>query len=332
MKCHAPGTAWQKAWRRPSGSTSGASGRREDDARGAQRERHDARAHRAHAHRARRLVPAARHHRRARRSPVSAAAVGRDMAGHLRPLEGRRQPLARDLERPSTSLDQSRAGRSNSSVPEPSALSIAAHAGEAEPHVVLRQQHVPRLRVDLRLVVAHPEDLRRGEAGQRVVARARGSAASARRARGSRRTRAPVRWSFQRIAGRSTSPRASSSTRPCIWPVSPTAATSAPGRPGVGERLADARRPSRPPLVRVLLGPERPRRLERERRGRGGHHRALLVDRAAPWRRSSRRRCRESSAASASTHAEQHLDRELVELLVAEAAGAERLAVEACGP
>ena len=42
---------------------------------------------------------------------------------------------------------------------------------------------------------------------------------------------AAVRWSFQRIAGRSTSCFASSSTRPCIWPVRPTAATSAPLAP-----------------------------------------------------------------------------------------------------
>src|SRR5918993_625054 len=41
----------------------------------------------------------------------------------------------------------------------------------------------------------------------------------------------PVRWSFHRIAGRSTRSSASSSTRPCIWPVSPTAATSSPRTP-----------------------------------------------------------------------------------------------------
>ena len=30
---------------------------------------------------------------------------------------------------------------------------------------------------------------------------------------------AAVRWSFQRIAGRRTSPRSSRTTRPCIWPL-----------------------------------------------------------------------------------------------------------------
>ena len=37
---------------------------------------------------------------------------------------------------------------------------------------------------------------------------------------------APVRWSFQRIAGRSTCSSASSATSPCIWPDRPIPATS----------------------------------------------------------------------------------------------------------
>ncbi len=66
MKCQVPGSAWQKAWSRPCGSTSGDSvdakttpdvPRVSDD---------DARLHRARTDRARRLVSPARHHRRAR--------------------------------------------------------------------------------------------------------------------------------------------------------------------------------------------------------------------------------------------------------------------------
>ena len=51
---------------------------------------------------------------------------------------------------------------------------------------------------------------------------------------------AAVRWSFHRIAGRMTAPAASSSTIPCIWPVSPIAATSAPLTPVVArtDRIA----------------------------------------------------------------------------------------------
>ena len=43
-------------------------------------------------------------------------------------------------------------------------------AGQAQPHVVLRQQDVPRARPCVGLVLAHPEDLGRREAGERVVA------------------------------------------------------------------------------------------------------------------------------------------------------------------
>ena len=39
---------------------------------------------------------------------------------------------------------------------------------------------------------------------------------------------AAARWSFQRIAGRITSPSASSGVRPCIWPHMPMPTTSAP--------------------------------------------------------------------------------------------------------
>ncbi len=41
----------------------------------------------------------------------------------------------------------------------------------------------------------------------------------------------PVRWSFQRMAGRKTSPASSNRVRPCICPVKPTAATSSPESP-----------------------------------------------------------------------------------------------------
>src|SRR6185369_13543458 len=42
---------------------------------------------------------------------------------------------------------------------------------------------------------------------------------------------AAVRWSFQRIAGRSTRSAASSRTAPCIWPASPIASTASPRMP-----------------------------------------------------------------------------------------------------
>jgi hypothetical protein len=43
-------------------------------------------------------------------------------------------------------------------------------AGETQAHVVLREEHLRDPRVDLGLVLAHPEQLRRGEAPQGAVA------------------------------------------------------------------------------------------------------------------------------------------------------------------
>ena len=45
-----------------------------------------------------------------------------------------------------------------------------ALAGQLQPHVVLGQHHVRDARVVVRLVLAQPQQLRRGEAGQRAVA------------------------------------------------------------------------------------------------------------------------------------------------------------------
>ena len=68
---------------------------------------------------------------------------------------------------------------------------------------------------------------------------------------------APVRWSFQRIAGRSTRSAASRATRPCICPESPIPAISS--RPERRERGLGGT----PPVLRVLLRPAGTRRRER---------------------------------------------------------------------
>ena len=49
---------------------------------------------------------------------------------------------------------------------------------------------------------------------------------------------APVRWSFQRIAGRSTASSAPSATRPCIWPEKPSGSPSFQPSSSRAERLA----------------------------------------------------------------------------------------------
>ncbi len=80
-----------------------------------------------------------------------------------------REPLERHLERrahlfrPATPADvEQQRARSIGGVDR-------ALAGQAEADVVLRQQHVTDLRVGLRLVGAQPEQLRRGESGERAV-------------------------------------------------------------------------------------------------------------------------------------------------------------------
>ena len=81
---------------------------------------------------------------------------------------------------------------------------------------------------------------------------------------------APVRWSFQRIAGRRTRSSASSTTSPCICPERPTGPSGQPRE----HRLRGA-----PPVLGILLGPARVRRRERIRLLGDGEHRAVLVDR-----------------------------------------------------
>ena len=126
IRCQRPGTAWQKAWTRPCGSWIGRIGRREDDARRAQRERHRADRDGTDADRVGRLVAAAGDDRRPRAQARRGGRRGADAAGHLRPLERRLASRpGRCPARPATSGDQSRAARSKSSVPAPSALSSA---------------------------------------------------------------------------------------------------------------------------------------------------------------------------------------------------------------
>ncbi len=77
-----------------------------------------------------------------------------------------------------------------------------------------------------RLVLAHPQQLGRGEARHREVARDRAEPRHAHAS--SARTAAPLRPSFQRIAGRSTWPAGvEQRLAPCIWPDRPIARTAA---------------------------------------------------------------------------------------------------------
>ena len=85
---------------------------------------------------------------------------------------------------------------------------------------------------------------------------------------------AAVRWSFQRIAGRSTASAESSATSPCICPESPMPARL----PGRAQLLQHALR-GLPPELGVLLGPARPRGGERVLALGAREHRAVVRER-----------------------------------------------------
>jgi len=120
--------------------------------------------------------------------------------------------------------DQSRAARSNSIVPEPSARSTACSPVSRRRTKSLGKSTCasaaqtsgswPRSHSSLGAV--NP-----GRASLPVIAIRRSRPTISRIASHS----AAVRWSFHRIAGRRISSRSSSVTRPCIWPVRPTACT-----------------------------------------------------------------------------------------------------------
>ena len=89
---------------------------------------------------------------------------------------------------------------------------------------------------------------------------------------------AAVRWSFQRIARRMTLLFLSRNTEPCIWPDSPIAFTSA----GLSLALAIVLRTELdrglPPVVGVLLAPERLGEVAGIGFHGRGQDRALVVD------------------------------------------------------
>ena len=183
----------------------------------------------------RRTRAAPRTPRRRCRAPPTAAPAGR-RPRRARPPPGRPRrppPGCRPASRPDTSGDSSSArepgrgrapARSSTSSLQRRARDVEQQrargvghvdrplAGQPQPHVVLGQHHVRDARVDVGLVRAQPQQLGRGEAGQRAVA---GQLDEARRSptRSSISAHsAPVRWSFHRIAGRITASAASSVT------------------------------------------------------------------------------------------------------------------------
>jgi hypothetical protein len=145
---HVPGSAWQNACTRASASCVGRQGR-ENDARRSEYHRDDTRLDHADPDRSRLLVA---------------------RAGDLGGLMGGREPVGRDLERREDVVAPAPVGDVEKERPRGVRGVDRPLPGETKPNVVLREHHAAYARVDVRLVSAQPEQLRRGEARERPVA------------------------------------------------------------------------------------------------------------------------------------------------------------------
>ena len=156
------------------------------------------------------------------------------------------------------------------------------HVVPAQPvaQIVLGQQHLGDAREHLGLVLGHPHQLRRavkpGIARLPVIRRECGTTAS------SAVHSAPERPSFQRMAGRSTAPRASSS-------VAPVLLAGKADRPNGGERRAvpglqfvHGPAGGDPPVFGILLRPQSPWRRDAERSAEPTERRCGHRRRAGP--------------------------------------------------
>ena len=183
MLCQAPGTAWQKACTRAARSAAKASEAREHDARGAEHDRRDRGRDRSTP------TPSAP----AAWSPAPAATGTPPAACPLtaRRLERRRQPRRVDLERGDDGVAPAPARDVEQQRPRRVGDVGRVLAAEAQADVVLRQQDVRDARVDVGLVAAQPQQLRRGEARQRAVAGLRDELVEADASARSPRTRPP---------------------------------------------------------------------------------------------------------------------------------------------
>ena len=245
--CQRPGTAWQKAWTRPSGLVERPIGGGEDDARTSRARGPSSPAPTTPTPTALAAwspppattgVPA--------RRPVAAAASALTDAGDLGPLERRRQPargidpsarqhLGRPVARGEVEQDRARA----------IGLVDRVLAGQPQADVVLGQQDVGRPAPDVGLVVADPHELGRGEAGQGVVAGDLDEPLGP-----DRRPDRVALGGGALVVPQDRRPEdavgASSSTSPCICPVRPTAIDIRAGRPGRGQHARRSRRSPRP--------------------------------------------------------------------------------------
>ena len=292
IMCHRPGTAWQNAWTRPAGSNSGpsvvANTTPEVPSDSATRPGTTA----PDPDRVGRLVAAARHHRR------PGAQAGRLGAPPRRP---RRSPPAPrtwaastpgrcPARRASPATSRARRGRtaaSRSRPPCPARTRRSAGSGRS-PWAAARGRRAPRPPARAPRTQASLGAVNPVSASLPVISTRRCGPTAARIASHS----AAVRWSFHRIAGRRTSPAASSRTSPCICPVRPTPSTSSAATPAGVERRAGSPRSRRSttgagPARSTAGAAGRTRRRRRRSPGRPRTGRGR-----PPWSRWSRRRSR----------------------------------------
>ena len=257
IACQAPGTAWQNACTRPSGSAANRSraANTTPDVPSATDTR--PRSVDTDPDRARRLVA---------RAGGDRHALGR-LTRHRRALEHRRQPRrielqsAQHLFAPGASRDVEQQ--------RPGGVGDVGRvlAAQAQAHVVLGKRDPRDLREDLgswRRSHSSFGAVKPGSARLPVSDSSRSSPIVSSISAHS----AAVRWSFHRIAGRSTRSSASSATSPCICPDNPIPANG----PAAPRSSARHRLGRLPPVGRVLLGPARRAAStadSRTRRGRG---------------------------------------------------------------
>ncbi len=232
-------------------------GRGKHYAAGADRRRNGPRRQDPHAHRARALIARTRRHRRALPSARSPALPRRRSA--RRPPALRTAAAASSIGMPAASAT-SRAPAPVGHVQQqrPAGLLHVDRelAGQPVTDIVLRAQHVRDLREDLRLVLAHPEQLGQRKVRQRRIRDQLYQPRAADLLRRASRTAAASAGRTRSAPAEAPAPSASSITQPCIWPVSPMLRSPVPWpRSCELEFGADSflRRP--PPVVRILFGP-----------------------------------------------------------------------------
>ncbi len=256
----------------------GAVGRCEDDARGADGRADRARPHEPHAHRARRLIARARDDGRAHRKSRRLSARGRHTPRHLCRLERARKKCAFYADRVEHLFRPLAPPHVEDERPRSVGHVGRVLAGQAQAHVIFRQQHRAHARPDFRLALAHPEHLRERKAFERRVRhelyQALGPDALGYRA--TLLVRAQVAPDDRGAQRR-------------VVPVQQNGAVHLSGEPDAGdlfgahafgrEHRAHRRRARAPPVARVLLGPARVRRGERRvLDGRAGDDTSRLVN------------------------------------------------------